>query len=192
MLEELDVNHSDVATGTEGRKVYIHHGELSEVDAEAIITLVSSEGPGHWFAGVNAHAAIHAECPAAFETLEGLFAEGKLVPGEAIIIEPAGSFDCIIFVVEAKDTSLSELVQIGLNEAVALRCARVVIPELRTLSTGWRVSANARTGVIELAKGVAEFLSELDEESDIPLKKGIIFVSRNEAVLQQFTIALNS
>lgn len=164
--------------------VEITEGDITRIDANAIITPINSEGS--WFGGIDnaiyAVAGEHFHNQARGKTLEDLnavFAQGKRG-----MRWNRGSFDNVIFIIDDLKSPLNKVVEAGLFSADYNGMKEVLIPAMRTGVMLGAVESNIDEVANKIITGIRNYFRE---NPDSTIEKITIVVYSNRAFRSAIT-----
>ena len=139
-------------------KVEVISGDVSKIEADALITAINSGGL--WFGGIDGViqrcAGNHFHRQAAAHTL----IEGMSVVARGDSSRLGGRFNNVIFVVDDLQRPLKDIVSAGLQAADAAGMRTVTLPTIRMGVMFGAVEKTAQQAVTEIVSAVQEFVRE--------------------------------
>lgn len=158
-LSDASISVNDVAYNlTPDSTVRIISGDISRIDADALITAINSK---QWWSG-NIDRVIMKKAEYHFHQQAS---ECDLQDGKAIVAwgsqdeTISGSFRNVVFVVDDLKRPLYEIVRTGLEAAADAGFKKVSLPTIRMGTMLGRVEKTTEEAVQEMIKGVEEFFN---------------------------------
>ena len=132
-------------------------GDIAQVESDAIITAVNSEGM--WFGGVDgviqraAGGFFHAQAQKKLP-----LKQGDTVVANGASHEHRGAFTNVVFVIDDLQAPLAEVVENGLSAASKAGFASVTVPTIRMGVMLGAVEKSAAEAIDQMGQGVDAFL----------------------------------
>lgn len=142
-------------------EVKVGMGDITQVDCNAIVTLVNSEGA--WYGGVD-RAIYHAAGDYYHNQVRSALDAVGLKHGNVIVAHgnkgPRNHFDHVIFVVDDIEGPVGDLLTLALEKAKERGFKKICIPALRTgVAMGiYKDEPNAETTIHAIAKALDYFV----------------------------------